>query len=426
MLDLYFVSVIAFFIILGLVIFADRKKIEIKSYVIFMRRTKRFRILIDEIAQFWPGFWKTIGTFGIIVCFLYMLLGTGFLINSSYNIAAGLVDKPTISLVLPTPFSQASIGPGYMSFPFWSWFLIILMILIPHELSHGILSRTEKIKLKSVGLLLLVLSPIALFITGLYGLIAGALTLESLMVALFLILPGAFVEPDEKQLKKAKTITRLRVFAGGSAANIFVGLTVFMITAFILWPAMISPGVDIFYVNQSSPASNAGLTNGTIITHINNIPVSVSYCEYNNGGINAFLPYMCKSGSGYFVEEIGQAKIGDNIQMRSDEKTYDILVKAVEVDGIEYPFVGILYKPIIKNGDPGFLFSLISFMSLLWIFSFAVAIFNILPIYPLDGGLMVETIIERFNKKSAKKIARAISLIVLLILLYNFFGPLLM
>jgi len=52
-----------------------------------------------------------------------------------------------------------------------------------------------------------------------------------------------------------------------------------------------------------------------------------------------------------------------------------------------------------------------------------VAIFNLLPIYPLDGGLMVEAVAEKINKKYAKKIVRVVTIIVLAILVFNFVGP---
>jgi membrane-associated protease RseP (regulator of RpoE activity) len=52
-----------------------------------------------------------------------------------------------------------------------------------------------------------------------------------------------------------------------------------------------------------------------------------------------------------------------------------------------------------------------------------VAIFNLLPIYPLDGGLMVEAVAEEVSKKHAKKIVKIVTSLVLALLVFNFVGP---
>ncbi len=190
---------------------------------------------------------------------------------------------------------------------------------------------------------------------------------------------------------------------------------------------MTTTGVNMFFVNETSPAYDAGLRNNTIITEVNGQPLEVSYCEYDGGGMNNFIPFACKGGSGYFAEELGYIIIGQEIEMRSENgDIYNVTVGSIEVEEMEIPFIGILYKPMINQNMPFFMFSVLNMLSLLWIFSFAVAIVNILPIYPLDGGLMMEAVVEKLSKKKSKKIVKIISWAVFLIILYNFIGPVLL
>jgi membrane-associated protease RseP (regulator of RpoE activity) len=49
---------------------------------------------------------------------------------------------------------------------------------------------------------------------------------------------------------------------------------------------------------------------------------------------------------------------------------------------------------------------------------------NILPIYPLDGGLMLEAVAKKFLKKrAAHTVTRVVTYFLLLVLLFDFVGP---
>jgi membrane-associated protease RseP (regulator of RpoE activity) len=49
--------------------------------------------------------------------------------------------------------------------------------------------------------------------------------------------------------------------------------------------------------------------------------------------------------------------------------------------------------------------------------------FNILPIIPLDGGLLVEAIAEKTFPKYSKRIVEIITLITLMLIFLSFAGP---
>jgi membrane-associated protease RseP (regulator of RpoE activity) len=379
MIDPYTLSVLLFFGILAIVIYRDRKNIDFK-YILIMRRTKKFRKLIDNIAKASPRFWKVIGTFGILICFFYMIQGT-FLLT---------IFQPKVQLVLPSLSPEISVSEVSINIPFWTWFIVILFILVPHELFHGIMARADKIRLKSVGLM---------------------------MLAIF---PGAFVEPDEKQVKKSKIMTRLRVFAAGSFANFIVSFTIFFFTLLLLWPSITYPGIIIADVDLSGPAALAGITPGMILSEINAIPITTTYNEYLNN-------------TGYFYEEVGYLEIGDIIvvetidnqifEVELSNKTIEFYNETSEKDELfNATYMGINYSPRYKFAQSSLPF-IIQLLTLVSFFSLAVGIINILPIYPLDGGLMVEAITDKYAKKRSKQIVKMITFFVLIILLYSFFKP---
>ena len=60
---------------------------------------------------------------------------------------------------------------------------------------------------------------------------------------------------------------------------------------------------------------------------------------------------------------------------------------------------------------------------MIWLFAFAVGIFNILPIGPLDGGLMFKVVAEKYFGAHSEKIVRSVSGILILAVVFLFVGP---
>ncbi|MEM5766253.1 MAG: site-2 protease family protein [Candidatus Aenigmatarchaeota archaeon] len=377
--DLYFLSVLIFVLVLSILIYKDRKNIEF-NYVLLIRRTKFGIRFLDKMAK--PKlFWEILGNFGIGIALFLMFSGFFSLIEYNKLLLAGKVKMPGLSFILPSIKSEVESGPGYLLLPFWFWLIIIVSVIVPHELLHGIMSRVEKINVKSVGVMLLT------------------------------ILPGAFVEPDEKQLKKSKLMCKLRVFASGSLANFIVYLIVFNLTSSIIWPYFVPGPIVLKEVNVSSPAEQAGLKPGMIISEINGKPVKLTYEEY-------------LTGSRYLLEETKEVKPGDEISIIANGTEFKIKVGS-NPKNETLPYLGIIYSPVTINEkiSLGFIFQLLTWM---WIINYAIAVFNILPIYPLDGGMIIQSIVEKINKKHAKKITLVITIITLTILAFTFIVPFLL
>ena len=112
---------------------------------------------------------------------------------------------PSIAPVLPgVPM------PGLGVILPWIAWISLFLVLAVHELSHGVLMRYYKEKIKSVGLLLAGIIPI-----------------------------GAFVEQDDKTFKKLEDKKALMVLGAGASINLFsigVGLALMAILSFSLVP----------------------------------------------------------------------------------------------------------------------------------------------------------------------------------------------
>ncbi|MFH1229366.1 MAG: site-2 protease family protein [Candidatus Aenigmatarchaeota archaeon] len=392
MVDLYMLSVIIFFAILGIIIYKDRKNIDFK-YILFMRRTKKFTNLIDRIARISPSFWKAVGSIAVLVCFVAMAYGMYAIVQTAYLVYSGVITQPGLQLALPIPSSQMAVGPGYIGIPFWFWIITIAIILIPHEAFHGIIARAHKIRLKNVGLLLLA------------------------------IFPGAFVEPDEKQVKKSNLITKLRIFAAGSFINITIGISIIFLAQTLLWTPQIN-GLIITNVNQTSPAGYAGLKEGMVIESINGTSLNIGFFDYailtlNIPGSNSENVTNVMS-SLILYKTLSKYEPGQTIDLKTSEGNYDIVLAShPQFEG--FPYIGIGSK--LNAKDPSMFLAVFPLLGMMAALSIFVAIFNILPIYPLDGGLMFQAVCERYAKKKSKSIVKAMMYIILAILLYGLIGP---
>ncbi len=338
---------IAFIVIwVSAILFKDKLKIDVNGPIL-MRRTTRLRDFIDSIAQKSPRFWRGFMTVGIPVSIFFTVL-------LIYLIAISLqtfLEAPAASPILPGvdyPGNPLYIPLGY-------GLIALATVLIIHEFAHGILARAEGIKIKSIGLLL------------------------------FAVLPGAFVEPDEEQVAKANKLTKLRIYVAGSIANLtLAGIAfaiVFLISSFFVPAAFHSDGMEIASVIPNSPA-NGILTQGMIIHDINGHKTN-NLTEYSAA--------------------ISNIKIGDTLTFTTDKGTFKIKT-SVNPNNSTRAYIGIrTQEHLLVNqnihdvyGDviPWTLYSLKDLFFWIFLLNFAVGTFNLLPMKPLDGGLIFEELLS--------------------------------
>jgi membrane-associated protease RseP (regulator of RpoE activity) len=385
-----------FILVLGIIIFLDRKSVTFSSFV-FMRRTVRVNRFIDNLTKKHRGFWSFMSKVGVVVAIPCLVIISVFLIFTAYDIAQGGAQAGGAGIVLPGPVSSPQAVPGAFILPWWIWVIGVITVMLPHEFFHGIMFRVEKIRLKSVGWIL------------------------------FLILPGAFAEPDEAQLKKAKRSTKLKAYAAGSFANLLVAFIIIIILSVtVAFVHTSEPGGVLFQTVEGSPLENNSIIGGVLVS-IDGMSVSdredvVLALEGKHPGDVVRIQVLSNSSAkrvlftgkfNFVLPEPSMTANFDNIE------TYDIVLddhpdKNLTGKG----FLGV--APVLtvnKETDPMGL-EIINVVVWMYVFSFGIGLINLLPIKPLDGGLIFEEIVG----SEKKYIVRAVSVFMLLILLFNIFG----
>jgi membrane-associated protease RseP (regulator of RpoE activity) len=402
--DVYFISVLVFVAVIAVLVYRDRKKFEF-HFILMMRKTQRGKRTIDRIAQLSPRAWKIISTIGVIAAFGGMAYGIFIMSMGAKLIVDRTLTVPSLQFVVPLPSAQPSSGPGYLLVPFWFWIILIPFFMFPHEIAHGIVARAHKIRLKSVGVLLLA------------------------------IIPGAFVEPDDRQVSKSKAMTKLRIFGAGSVANIVFVLLFSLFASQVIWPSMIENGLEIVDVNATSPAYAAGIRPEMRLDSIGGQAVDVTYDDYvaSYSLLLFTLSNLTTSSAKYLATAVSVYDVlsdysaGQTVDVVADGTHYQLTL-AESPTNSTLPYTGMVVSMDEKRSAD---FEYSTLLPLIWWLTtvgYGVAIFNLLPVYPLDGGLMVQTVVEKFmgRTKKSKRVVTAISIAAAALVAFNFIGPYLM
>lgn len=371
------ISLAIFALVIGIWLLMDRKNKNMQfKYGFIIRRWTKGLDLIDRFVSNHPKLVTIVGNIGVGLGILAGLGGLVVLIYLTINL------QQAFQLVLPTAGGYQIPGP-VISVPFWYWLLAIFIIAGTHETMHAVFVRLENVKVKNYGVLMLLLLPI-----------------------------GAFVDPDEKRIKRLGTLKKLRIFAAGSLANFItaiVAVIVLISSMFLFTSAAKNIGVVIESVEPNSPADKAGLE-GTIV-EINDVEVK---------------------GSLDFVKALNNTKPGDMLDITTDKGTYKLTLESHPKDA-NRTYMGVNIRNAFSFNIFGFqgivsgifyriFFTVISFLTWLTVISAGVGTVNLLPMKPLDGGLFFEEIFTKMFGGNGKKLILITSYLILGLLLLNLFG----
>lgn len=201
-----------------------------------MWRTRRGRELVDRIASR-ERLWNFYGMLALWICAGSMLAIMALLLWEA-TLVSRIESPPSPELILGIPGINPIIPVGY-------GILALVVAIVVHELSHGIMTRIGKMKVLSLGLL-------------------------------FLVFPiGAFVEPDEKQLKETTRRKRSKVFAAGPATNILVALLFLGLFSSVMMSSLAPArdGVLAAGVVDGSPADMSGIRPNSVIVSVGGVQV---------------------------------------------------------------------------------------------------------------------------------------------------------
>lgn len=224
---------------------------------------------------------------------------------------------------------------------------------------------------------------------------------------MFAVIPGAFVEPDEDKLKESGRLTRLRVYAAGSVANMSlaaIALVLFLLISTYAIPANFSEdGIEISRVVSDSPASTC-LKEGMVIESIDNHTIN---------------------GSKDYVGIIGSFSPGDNVTVGTNQGSYSLTL-AENPNNASLGYFGIQVSKHyeLRNnmfGDlPWVYFMLLELFQWVFTLNLGIGMFNLLPLKPLDGGHMLEILLSyKLNENLYKPIVTSISIIMVMIITFS-------
>ena len=388
----------------------ENKKIEF-SFPMLTIRTQIFSGIFDKLGTFRfskIASWIAVSFVPIIAGIgLYTLFGSLFAILTTP--AVGEITRelgPAAYLLLP--------GINPMLPIFYGWLAIVCAIAI-HEGAHGVAARSLGFRVKSSGLLFFLIIPI-----------------------------GAFVDVDEKQIEKANPRSSIRVMAAGVGGNIVVAV-VCLIGLLVIVNGLtpVIDGVYISNVQEGLPAEIAGILPDDVFVSINNIPIS-NYEELSEiledktpgdtVDVTVARGEMWKeqfSTSIELTEFENRAIMGVNLgdllteerltfyQTVTPEKLTMYLIPPSLASGI-IPFSDTL-SPFYTHGLGDQWNSIANILFWLWFVNFNLALFNALPIYPLDGGRIFNISLKsvlgnKWSKKIISQITTATTITLILVI----------
>ncbi len=372
--------IILFYILVFIVVYLNRKKFEVHGNFIFLYRTQFGIKLMEKIGSKARKTVKFLGYLGVVVGFIGMAVTFALIMFSTYKLLIG-ESKVAASPVLPgLPIA----GTGLV-FPLVTGWIVLFIIILIHEFSHGVVARAHNIKVKNSG------------------------------IAFFGPILGAFVEPDEKGLSKRKDIVQHSVFAAGAFSNFLTVALVIILSYLIINPSnnlLTAPAGVVIYSQPGLPAESAGIKNGSIVTQIDGQNVE-TMDDFRNA-----------------MQGIGPGK---RISVITSDNRYQLTASS-NPDDPEQGYLGVWIikeERNLRNDTP---LNRILMKVLLWFkemfgwlafLSLNIGLINLLPVFITDGARMLKIFMDKIIKDKEKSISiwAAINWISVLSLLTLIFLP---
>lgn len=401
---------------------AKRKKIG-REGPIFLYRTKIGIKIIDKIGKNFAWLLKPMSYLVILFGYLMMIIMiyllfqlVGIFMTPEY---VKLIKIPPLMPFVPylsNIFKVTWLPPLYFTY----WIIITAVIAFAHEGFHGIYSRLYKIKVKSTG----------------FGFLGP--------------IPTFFVEPDDRQMKRAKIHDQLSISSAGVFGN-FIASILFLIILFLFFTSAYAPAGALFNTYSYSTIPVTMLSNATIGTEqikldgINMTQIKLdgkdyfvwdqhlaTASNYSEGYINIYqdLPAINAKLSGAISKingeiikshddlnkTISKYKPGEKIILETKNETQtteytivlgeDYAIKGRAVLGIGvlqqdntavkaaiYKMIGSFKNPTVyyeakAKSQSGKEFTEFIYYLLWWLLlvNIGVALFNMLPLVIADGG----------------------------------------
>lgn len=393
----------------------EYKRLEFQ-YGLVMLRTKRFQSLMDKLGK--NRISKPVGWFLLYMMPVAAGLGVFLFLTEFLVIFSPTAHQVGVAVRGVTPLAYLGL-PGINPYlPIVDGWLALVFAMIVHEGAHGVIARSLGLPVKTSGLLFFLFVPI-----------------------------GAFVEVDEEALKLARARDSVRMLAAGAGINFALAiLSLLLLFSVVSTMTPAANGVGVGSVVIPSPAATAGIKPGDFITAVNGVPYndssSIAQASWYKPGQNVTLTVWSSGRTspvnltlGHNPDNNSVAFIGVNLAGYSDlQATVSTYTGSFLTRPILY-----LCIPTFPNcqGLAPFSSSLSPFYTspygqslvplatvLYWFFfiNFSMAIFNALPIFPLDGGQAFKVSLKsaaggRLSEERLGNVTVAVTLVMLAMVL---------
>lgn len=383
---------------LAYLMYRDRANVQRHS-ILFYRRTKRGVNLLDRIAKRLPRFWNFYGWVGLF----FGLISIPFVV---WNIVisftqmfetGGTAGGP--SLIAPGLSGETTLQSGISFIPVEYWVISIGILMVVHEMSHGIVARAEGMEVNSVGWIVL-----------------G-------------IIPGAFVEPKGENMLPQKgedgeiqeseaegdglwdqgsLTSQLKVLSAGSFANY---ITAFLMAAAALglFITVTQPAGVTYLAEDDMPAMNAGMNNGTLFS------IDGQEVRYGSDMQRLMQNYQPND-----TVTLNTSEGVFNVTLMERNNSAHIGVRIASGEGITSAFFDMVHSNREIKDDfsdySGFISWTLGGLQVIALLNFLIGLFNMLPIRPLDGGQIVAALIQEYAEDGENSF-NYLSLVVWIILL---------
>lgn len=226
------IFLIVFGIFLSIFLYIRRKKLKREGWML-LYRTRLGIKFIDYLGKKYSGILNVLKYFVIFLGYLSMIAMFYLLIKSVQiffqfpEFVRAVKIPPLAPLIpyLPEIFKVDFLPPFYFTY----WIITIGIVAVVHEFSHGIFARLSNVKIKSTGF----------YFLGPFF--------------------GAFVEPDEKKMKKIKKKDQIAVLSAGSFSN-WVMVVLFLLILWIFFAATFSQSGVIFNIYMYDVINKSSIT----------------------------------------------------------------------------------------------------------------------------------------------------------------------
>jgi len=348
---------------LSLVAHLDKHGLEVKPFY-FMYKSKALNKTLDSWAKKRRKLWLVLSNISIAFGVGLLVFSVYFLINNLLKFLYPIGEAAPIFPVLPVITIRLYWLPYF--------FAAVIVVILTHELAHGVIARLEEIPVLSTG----VLAAVVFF--------------------------GAFVEPDEKEFEKASVLSRLRVLAVGSSTNLVTALFAFLLLSGLFAPPA---GVLIHEVVSGGPMDRAGFQNWDVILAINNQTL------LNQTDFYRFMRGVKPNENLTLTVLHANQIVERNVTTTAAKEN-----KSRAIIGV---FQISTYRPNRLGLDQ--YTGVHMFWTLFWIYliSLSVAIFNMFPLYPFDGERFLFYPLEKLLGKQKLKLRKTLNVLFLGLLAGN-------